>query len=102
MNEEDAKEYFEERSAIREFMGGQSSEEAEAAARIETEEHIFRCMIRQLIRWAKSGRREDVVRWLDAADLKVRRDAVERKRFADALNHQIKLGSKGDAGDWKW
>ena len=101
MNEEDAKEFYEERAATREFMGGQSREEAEAAARLETDEHIFKCMIRQLIRWKNIGKREDVVRWLDKSDCSTVRDPIERKRYADALNEQIKLGNKGNAGEWK-
>jgi len=100
MNEAE-KEFFEERSAIREFDGGQSRVEAEAAARIETDEHIFQCMVRQLIQWAKSGKRDDVKRWLDGADIKCGRDPVKRKLYVDALNEQIKLGNKGAWGEWK-
>lgn len=101
MNEEDSKEFFEERSAIREFEGGQSREVSEAKARIETQMHIFRCLIRHLIRWKEQGRRKDVISWLDASDLKEGRDPTERKIYADALNQQIKLGNKGNAGDWR-
>ncbi len=95
------REDYEERAAIREFEGGQPRAEAEAAARAETEENIFRCMVRQLIQWAKSGKRADVVRWLDRADSKVPRLPEDRKRYADAINEQISLGSKGVAGDWR-
>jgi hypothetical protein len=102
MNEEDAKEFFEERAATREFMGGQSREDAEAAAREETAIHMFRCMIRELIRWKIAGRRDDIVRWLDKTDLTPPgREPAERKRYADALNEQLKLGNKGNAGEWK-
>lgn len=102
MKEEDAKEYFDERSAIREFDGGQSREVAEAKARIETHIHIFRCLIRHLIRWKEQGRRNDVISWLDASDVNGGRDPDERKLYADALNQQIKLGNKGNAGDWRF
>lgn len=101
MNEKDSEEYFEERSAIREFEGSQSREIAEAKARIETHEHIFRCLIRHLIRWKEQGRREDVIRWLDASDVAGGRDPIERNIYAAALNEQIKLGNKGNAGDWR-
>lgn len=96
------KEHFEERAAIREFDGGQSRSEAEAAAREEVRTAIFRCLIRQLIRWAKEGRRDLVLGWLDRTALrKPGRDPAERKLYADALNQQIKLGNDGTPGTWK-
>jgi uncharacterized membrane-anchored protein len=94
------REDYEERAAIREFDGGLSRAEAEALARAESKENMFRCMVRQLIQWAKSGKRADVVRWLDRADLKVPRPQEERKRYADAINEQIKLKNQGRPGEW--
>ncbi len=106
MNEDEqaqaAEEFFGERSAIMEFMGEQSLETAEAAAREETKEHMFRCLIRQLIRWKNQGRRVDVMKWLDKSDVEpIGRDPAERKRYADALNNQIALGNSGASGEWK-
>jgi uncharacterized membrane-anchored protein len=104
MNDDEQKQAFDEayseRAAIREYDGGQSRAEAEAAARIETEEHIFQCMVRQLIQWAKSGKRDDVKRWLDGAEIKGGRDQAKRKRYVDALNEQIKLKNQGRQGEW--
>ena len=95
-------EFFEERSAIREYDGEQSRKDAEAAARDETKTHIFRCLIRQMFKWTKEGRRSDVLRWLDKADvIPPGRDPAERRMYADAINQQIKLGNNGVAGDWK-
>lgn len=94
-------EHFSERSAVLEFDGGLSRKEAEAKAREETKIAIFRCLVRLMIRWAKEGRRSDVIRWLDKADAKGGRDPKERKIYADAINEQIKLGNDGSAGMWK-
>lgn len=88
-------EYFEERAAIREFDGEQSRGEAELAAREETKLYVFQCMIRLLITWKNEGKRADVVAWLDKCD------AEKRKRFADTLNEQIKLGNAGGMAEWK-
>lgn len=95
------KDLFEERSAVLEYDGGLSRKEAEAKAREETKIAIFRCLVRLMIRWAKDGRRNDVIRWLDKADAKGGRDPKERKIYADAINQQIKLGNDGSAGMWK-
>lgn len=96
------KDLFEERSAVLEFDGGLSRKEAEAKAREETKTAIFRCLVRLMIRWAKEGRRNDVLRWLDKSDLNPPgRDPAERKIYADAINEQIKLGNDGSAGMWK-
>lgn len=94
-------EHYSERSAVLEFDGCLSRKEAEAKAREETKTAIFRCLVRQMIRWAKEGRRNDVTRWLDKADAKGGRDPKERKIYADAINEQIKLGNDGSAGMWK-
>lgn len=106
MTDQEQKDFFEEcvveRSAIREFCGGQSRLEAEKSAREECQIDIFRCLIRQMIRWKIEGRRDDVVRWLDKADCRrPGRDPAERKRYVDALNEQIRFGNKGNAGEWK-
>jgi hypothetical protein len=105
MNEENQqelfKEMFEERAAIREFDGEQSRKDAEAFAKSEVKTAIFRCLIRQLLRWNFEGKRTEVLAWLDAVDVKGGRKPNERKLYADALNEQIKLGNKGEPGDWR-
>lgn len=63
---------------------------------IEIEEHKFRCMVRQLLRWKASGAGDLAKRWLDGSDLKGGlRSAEVRKHYADAANEQWARGNRG-------
>ena len=60
------REFFEERAAIREFDGGQQRQEAEAAARIETERHRAECEARALVALPSDDERRGYLEGVEA------------------------------------
>lgn len=88
---EDQKEFYEERSAIREFEGGQSRESAEAAALEETREWMFRCEVVSVCRMRSE-------KGLDAARSFLLK--VEEKRGTEAANRLRSAANEAwDAGE---
>lgn len=87
-------EAYEERSAIREFCGGESREQAEEAARQEViwERERFRCMVRKLLQWKEEGNIHLAKEWLNAQK--------NPTPYREAALEQWSLGNKGEHGVW--
>lgn len=96
--DEDATEYFNERAGIREFDGGQSRESAEAAAMVETVEHMFRCEVRSIIRKRVEGSLEKAKSFLQQIEAK--RGAEATSRLRNEVNVQWSKGNRGNPGEW--
>lgn len=96
--DEDAREHFEERAAIREFEGGQSRESAEAAAMAETLEHMFRCEVRSVLRKRVEHGLPRAQEFLLKIESKRGSEATARLR--DAATEQWSKGNRGNSGEW--
>lgn len=96
--DEDAKEFFEERSAIREFEGGQSRESAEAAAMAETLEHMFRCEVRSILRKRVDHGLPRAQAFL--LNIETQRGPEATARLRDAATEQWSRGNRGNSGEW--
>ena len=93
--DEDATEYFNERAAIREFDGGQSRESAEAAAMVETREHMFRCEVLSICRMRDQKGLDHARNFLLKVEAKRGTEAANRLR--DAANEAWKNGERGQS-----
>lgn len=73
------REFFEERAAIREFDGGQQRQDAEAAARLETERHRAQCEARALVAMLSNDERGD---YLEDVERHRGKEAAQALRIA--------------------
>lgn len=88
------REHYEERAAIREHEGEEKRAQAEQAARQEVlwARDRFRCMVRQLIAWKRSGEGSKAKAWLEAQK--------NPEPYATAAREQMQRGNDGTHGVW--
>ena len=97
--DEDAKEFYLERAAIREFEGGQSRKSAEAAAMAETFEHMFRCEVISVCRMRHEKGLDHARGFLLKVEAK--RGAEAANRLRDAASEAWQKGERGQCSSMR-
>jgi len=97
-SDENAKELFAERAAIRGFDGVQSREAAEAFAALDVQEQMFRCEVASVCRMRREKSLEHAQKFLLGVEEKRGREAADRLRAA--ANDQWGKGNRGNFREW--
>lgn len=90
--DDDAKELFEERSAIREFDGGLPRHEAERLAHEDVRQAMFHCEVASVVRMYREKGGEHVKTFLLKVEAERGSDAAARLR--ESALAQVRLGDK--------
>lgn len=92
--DDEFKEFFEERAAIREFEGGQDRVSAETAAMAETQAWMFVCEVRSICRMRDQKGLDHARSFLLKVETK--RGADSANRLREAANEAWQKGERGN------
>ncbi len=99
MTNEEQRELFNERAAIREFDGGMPRADAERMASEDVERHRHRCEVRTILRKYAAEGISGVDQFIELV-AKIRGDSAAARLREDAIA-QWKAGNRGNEGDWR-